>query len=161
FAYDDVGRVKNLQHKNGSGTVLANYTYTYDSASRVTSEKLNGSTTSYAYDDTNQLTDDAVKSYSYDANGNRNMSGYATGSANRMTNDGVYTYTYDNEGNLAKKSKGASAETWTYTYDNRNQLVGVTERSTDGGWTLLFQGTYTYDVLNDRVQADEYVNGSG
>src|SRR5262245_56023801 len=92
---------------------------------------------------------------------NRTMTGYATGAGNRLTNDGVYTYTYDDEGNLTKKSKGASAETWTYTYDNRNQMVGVTERSTDGGGTLLFQATYTYDVFNNRVKAEEYVNGSG
>ncbi len=68
---------------------------------------------------------------------------------------------YDNEGNLTKKSKGASAETWTFGYDNRNQLTGVTERSTDGGGTLLFQGTYVYDVFNNRVETDEYTNGSG
>ncbi len=128
----------------------------------VTSETLNGgSPTSYTYDSTNQLTNDGTKAYSYDANGNRTMTGYQTGAGNRLTNDGVYTYTYDDEGNLSKKSKGASAETWTYTYDNRNQLVGVTERSTDGGGTLLFQGTYVYDVFNNRVEADEYSNLSG
>src|SRR5262245_7428280 len=160
--YDSVGRIENLKHKNGAGSILANYTHTYDLNSRVETEKLNGANpTTYVYDDTNQLTDDAVRSYSYDLNGNRTMTGYATGSANRMSNDGVYTYTYDDEGNLTKKSKGASAETWTYTYDNRNQMVGVTERSTDGGGTLLFQATYTYDVFNNRVKAEEYVNGSG
>src|SRR5215468_7756640 len=89
------------------------------------------------------------------------MAGYTTGADNQLTNNGTYTYTYDNEGNLTKKSKGTSAETWTFTYDNRNQMVGVTERSTDGGGTLLFQGTYVYDVYNNRVEADEYTNGSG
>ncbi|MBI1917342.1 MAG: hypothetical protein HYS12_21795, partial [Planctomycetes bacterium] len=128
----------------------------------MTSETLNGGApTSYTYDYTDQLTNDGTKAYSYDANGNRTMSGYTTGADNQLTNDGVYTYTYDNEGNLTKKSKGASAETWTFGYDNRNQLTGVTERSTDGGGTLLFQGTYVYDVFNNRVEADEYVNGSG
>jgi RHS repeat-associated protein len=162
YSYDAAGRLQNLQHKNGSSTVLANYTYTYDLASRVTSETLNGAApTTYVYDNTNQLTNDGTKAYSYDANGNRTMTGYTTGADNQLTNDGVYTYSYDAEGNLTKKSKGASAETWTFTYDNRNQMTGVTERSTDGGGTLLFQGTYVYDVYNNRVEADEYVNGSG
>jgi RHS repeat-associated protein len=164
YTYDSVGRLQNLQHKNGSGTGLTTltYTYTYDLASRVTSETLNGGApTSYTYDSTNQLTNDGTKAYSYDANGNRTMTGYQTGAGNRLTNDGFYTYTYDDEGNLSKKSKGASAETWNYSYDNRNQLVGVTERSTDGGGMLLFQGTYVYDVFNNRVEADEYTNLSG
>ncbi len=162
YGYDTTGRLQNLQHKNGSGTVLENYTYTYDLESRVTTEKLNGANpTTYVYDNTDQLTNDGVKAYSYDANGNRTMTGYTTGTGNRLTNDPFYTYTYDDEGNLIKKSKGASAETWTFTYDNRNQLIGVTERSTDGGGTLLFVGTYVYDVYNNQVQSDEYVNGSG
>src|SRR5262245_24589711 len=162
YTYDSVGRLQNLQHINGSGVGLTTFTYayTYDLASRVTSETLNGGApTSYSYDSTNQLTNDGTKPYSYDANGNRTMTGYQTGAGNRLTNDG--TYTYDDEGNLSKKSKGPSAETWNYTYDNRNQLVGVTERSTDGGGTLLFQGTYVYDVFNNRVEADEYTNLSG
>ena len=61
--------------------------------------------------------------FSYDANGNRTDPGYVTGSNNQLTNDGVWTYTYDAEGNLRKKSKGASAETWTYAYHNENHLV--------------------------------------
>ena len=55
---------------------------TYDLASRITSETLNGARpTSYAYDVIDELTSDAVNSYSYDLNGNRTMSGYATGPA--------------------------------------------------------------------------------
>src|SRR5215470_5460096 len=103
------------------------------------------------YDNTNQLTDDAVKSYAYDSNGNRTMTGYATTTGNRMTNDGVYTYTYDNAGNVTKKSKGASAETWTYTWDGRNQLIGVEERATDGG-TLQMKATYVNDVWGNRIE---------
>jgi RHS repeat-associated protein len=162
YTYDAAGRLQNLQHKNGSGTLLANYTYTYDLASRVTSETFNGAApTTYVYDNTNQLTNDGTKAYSYDANGNRTMAGYTTGADNQLTNDGVYTYTYDAEGNLTKKSKGASAETWTFSYDNRNQMTGVTERSTDGGGTLLLQATYTYNVFNRRIQEDKWVSGTG
>src|SRR5207249_4245669 len=58
LSYDAVGRITHLQHLNGSGSNLANYTYTYDLASRLTSETLNGTTISYSYDATNQLTGD-------------------------------------------------------------------------------------------------------
>jgi RHS repeat-associated protein len=164
YSYDDGQRLSNLQHKNGSGTLLANYTYTYDLEGRVTAETLNGgAATSYSYDTTNQLTNDGTKAYSFDGAGNRTMSGYTTGADNQLTKDGVYSYSYsyDAEGNLTKKSKGASAETWTFSYDNRNQLTGVTERSQDGGGTLLLQATYTYDVFNRRIQEDKWLSGSG
>jgi YD repeat-containing protein len=158
YGYDSAGRLQTLQAKNGSGTTLENFTYTYDLASRVTSQQVNGATTSYQYDATNQLTSDGVKSYSYDANGNRTMTGYQTGTGNQLTSDGVYSYSYDANGNLIKKTKGASAETWTFSYDNRNQLVGVQERATDGG-TLLVQATYVYDVFNNRIEDDEWASG--
>ena len=55
---------------------VANYVNALDLANRITSETLNGGTpTNYAYDNTNQLTDDSVLSYSYDLNGNRTMPG--------------------------------------------------------------------------------------
>jgi RHS repeat-associated protein len=164
-SYDNVGRLTNIVDRDSTATTFEYYTYTYDLNSRATSETLNASTTTWTYDKTDQIASEATGSgttnYTFDANGNRTMAGYTTGTANRLTNDGVYTYTYDNEGNLTKKSKGASAETWTYTYDNRNQMIGATERSTDGGGTLLFMGTYAYDVFNNRIQSDEYTNGIG
>src|SRR5262249_48040041 len=106
FSYDGSGRLTNLQHQYASGTLFANYTYTYDLASRVLTEALNGATKTYSYDVTNQLTNDSAVTYSYDTTGNRTMTGYQTGSGNQLTNDGTWTYTYDAEGNLSKKSKG-------------------------------------------------------
>ena len=62
----------------------------------------------YTYDDNNELTNDGG-AYTYDANGNRTMSGYTTGTGNQTTNDGTWTYTYDAEGNRTKRSKGAAS----------------------------------------------------
>src|SRR5262249_55749080 len=108
YSYDDAGRVTNLQHKNGSNTLLANYTYTYDAADRVLTEQLNGTPkATYTYDATDQLTNDGSVTYTFDANGNRTMAGYQTGTGNQLTNDGTWTYTYDAEGNLTQKSKGS------------------------------------------------------
>ena len=126
----------------------------------MTSQQINGSTTSYQYDVTNQLTSDGVASYSYDLNGNRTMTGYSTGTGNQLTNDGTYTYSYDAAGNLIKKSEGTYAQTWTYGYDNRNQMIGATERATHGG-TLLVQPTFVYDVFNNRIEDDEWTSSAG
>jgi hypothetical protein len=63
------------------GPVFGGY-YTYDAASRLTAEILNGTTTSYTHDNTNQLTSDGASSYSDDANGNHIMAGYQTGTGN-------------------------------------------------------------------------------
>ncbi len=80
----DAMRVTNIQHKDGGGTIQANFTYTYDLADRVTGAIDNCAAVSYSYDNTNQLTADGSASYSFDANGNRTMAGYAT-------NDGTWT----------------------------------------------------------------------
>ena len=55
------------------------YTFAYDTAGRLTSELDNGTTTSYSYDATGQLTQAGSQSYSYDANGNRNGTGGGEG----------------------------------------------------------------------------------
>src|SRR5207247_6326809 len=153
FTYDPAARLTNLQHLPGSGGPLANYTYTYDLASRLNTEVLNGTTTTYQYDAANELTSDTAHSYSYDLNGNRNSSGYTTGSGNEMTNDGTWTYSYDAEGNLTKKSKGTNAETWTYGYDNANHMVWAKDSATDGGAATTL-ATYVYDALRNRIEKD-------
>ncbi len=137
---------------------MANYTYSYDLASRLTQEQDNGTTTNYGYDNTNELTSAGGTNYSYDLNGNRTMTGYVTGTENQITNDGVWTYTYDAEGNITQKSKGSSAETWTFGYDNLNHLIWAQDRSTPGG-TLTLAATYTYDVFGNRIEKDVWQTG--
>src|SRR5271167_2012045 len=88
YTYSTSGDLTNETFKNGSGsTTIQQATYTYDSAHLVTSEDLNGTTKSYTYDNINELTNDGVATYSYDANGNRNMTVYTTGTGNQMSND--------------------------------------------------------------------------
>ena len=114
YSYDAAARLTNLQHKNSSGTILANFTYTYDQASRMTSQVVNGSTTSYSYDAANELTADGATNWTYDSTGNRTNAGFSQGSnqGDQLSTDGIWTYSYDAEGDLTQKSKGPSAETW-------------------------------------------------
>ena len=79
-----------------------------------------------------------IEAYSYDANGNRTMTGYSTGTNNRLLSDGTHTYTYDFEGNRTKKTVTATGEATEYERDHRNRLVRVTH----------------LDSIGDPVQAD-------
>jgi RHS repeat-associated protein len=160
YAYDGLGRVTNIQHANASGSNLANYTYMYDLASRLTQEQDNGTSITYGYDATSQLTSAGGTNCSYDATGNRTMTGYQTGAGNELVSDNTWSYVYDNEGNLTKKTKGASAETWYFAYDNRNHLTSAKQEQTDGG-TLLMQATYLYDALGNRVEKDVWTSTGG
>jgi hypothetical protein len=90
FSYDAHGNLTHEQHKTGAGVNIENTTLTYDSFNRLTNKQVDGTLTTYQYDATNQLTSDAQASYSYDANGNRNMAHYTTGTGNQTTNDGCH-----------------------------------------------------------------------
>jgi YD repeat-containing protein len=59
-------------------------------------------------------TADGQRTYSYDPNGNRTLTGYQTGPGNRLLSDGTWDYTYDPEGNLTRKVYRTTGETWTY-----------------------------------------------
>jgi RHS repeat-associated protein len=158
FGYDSVGHLTNLQHLDGSGNNIANYVNAFDLASRITSETLNGGTpTTYTYDNTNQLTNDSVTSYSYDLNGNRTMPGYTTGPANEITSDGTWNYYHDQNGNLVGKTNPTTGETWTYAYDNRNRLTSATQTTSEG---LQMQATYVYNALGQRIEKDVTQSGS-
>jgi RHS repeat-associated protein len=159
YLYDVDMRLSNQQQLSGSGTVLANFTYTYDQASRLSTETDNGVTTSYTYDAVNQLTSDGTRNYSYDLSGNRTGGSNNTGSANQLTTDGAWNFTYDNEGNLTKAVRISDGLTWTYSYDNENHLTGAQQRATDGG-TLLQQATYVFDALDNRSEKDLWTSGT-
>ncbi len=159
MGYDAVGRLTNLQHKDGSAVNIANYTHTYDAASRVTTEKLNaGATTTYQYDTTDQLTNDAVVTYTYDPNGNRTMSGYSTGPNNQLTSDGAWNYYADKNGNITQKINPSTGEIYNYSFDNRNRLTTVTDTTSSGA---QMSATYTHDALGQRVQKAVWTASSG
>jgi hypothetical protein len=167
LTYDDERRLTNLTHRNSAGTTLSSYSYQYDDDDRLTDEDWQTTTTTgtlsggrdYGYDAADQLASDGTATYTYDLAGNRTMSGYQTGTANRLTTDGLWTYTYDSEGSLTQKSKGAGLETWFYGYDHRKRMTSA--RQTSNGSTNLLLLTYTYDVLDNRVQEQRWTSGTG
>ncbi len=157
YTYDTDDRLVGLTQTYANGSVLASYVYTYDEASRLTSEVDDGGAPiTYIYDDANQLLQAGSATYGYDATGNRTNTGYVTGPDNQLLNDGTYSYTYDAAGNLLTKTAGTDVT--TYSYDNQNRLVGVIE--TVGG-ALQTQATYVYDVFGNRIETEEYTAAGG
>ena len=157
--YDGVGRMTNLQHLDGIGVNIANYTNTYDLASRITAETLNGGTqTSYSYDSTNELTNDSVVTYTYDLNGNRTMAGYSTNPANELASDGTWDYLYDKNGNIVSKTNISTGEAFSFGYNNRNQLVTAQNTTTSG---VQMQATYVYDAVGQRIEKDVWTLSAG
>ncbi len=88
YAYDDAMRLTTLTHKNGAGTTLASYVFNYDAGSRITSQSIAGTTTTFSYSAADQLTGDGTTTWGYDANGNRNTSGSVPTTGNRLTTAG-------------------------------------------------------------------------
>ena len=75
-----------ITHTSSVAGTLSEFSYTYDAAGRSPSYTGPEGTLNYTYDNTNQLTavsDARTESYSYDANGNRTMTGYTTGTGNQ------------------------------------------------------------------------------
>jgi hypothetical protein len=89
--------------------------------------------------DHNNQTDEP---YSFDANGNRNMTGHTVGSNNRLTTDGTYNYSYDNEGNRIL----------------RGDLRGQGKRRDKTGWELRMKESYR-EGLASRSGPESYAGG--
>ena len=140
--------VTSIVHEDGSGGVLASYSYTYDAAGRLRSETEDGTTTDYTYDAAGQLTEAGSQTYSYDANGNPTGTGYDIGPDNELLSDGTWNYSYDTNGNLTQQVNIADGTTWTYGYNNVQQMVWAIE--TDASSTVLVQANYSYDVFGNR-----------
>jgi RHS repeat-associated protein len=152
-------RVVNLKHRNASDTNLANYTYTYDVADRLTSETRNGTLRDYSYNATDELLGDGVGTFDYDLAGNRNTTGYVTGPKNQYLSDGVFNYFYDNEGNLDHKVRVSDGQRTTFTYDHRNQLTDVERAPAAGPIDLAVE--FKYDVFGNRIEEIADLDGAG
>ena len=79
YSYDNADQVTDIQHSDGSGTVLASYLYGYDADGRVIAQTIDGVPTTYGYDAAGQLTAAGASLYGFDANGNRNTGSNVVG----------------------------------------------------------------------------------
>jgi RHS repeat-associated protein len=161
ITYDAASRVTSIVDGVPGGSTVDSQSYAYDSANRVTSETNAEGTATFTYDNSNELTGvggSRHETYTYDANGNRTMTGYATGSANELTASPGYTYSYDNQGNMTAETQTSTGDVTTFTYDYRNRLVGAVEQNSSHA--VVMQATYVYDALDHRIETDETVSGT-
>lgn len=119
----------------------------------------------FTHDKTSQLTggDHAAagapdETYTYDANGNRTMTGYTT-TNNLTTSDGTYNYAYDDEGNRTRKTTVSSGAYEEYTWDHRNRLTGVTFKTSGGTVTKTVE--HQYDIFNRWTRRHTDPDGPG
>lgn len=160
YSYDALQRLTALTHFNGANAALADYQYAYNLANQLIRKTVNGETTLYNYDRTNQLINadrpgQADEAYSYDPNGNRTNNGFVITANNQVASDGTFNYSYDREGNLTTKTAITTGATTIYSYDHRNRLISVIDRDGNGNPTQTVE--FTYDVF-DRRQS-KTVNG--
>lgn len=157
YTFDNAGRLTALTHAQDT-TTLADYDWVYDAANRITAftDNLHAvESAAYSYDETNQLTgadrsgSSSDEGFTYDANGNRTMSGYTTGDNNQLEADGTFTYDYDDEGNRTKKTNASTGAYVVYEWDHRNRLTAV--RFKTAAHAIMKQVEYEYDVFNRRV----------
>src|SRR5205085_7925422 len=91
YTYDG-NRVTDIQHKDGGTTVLASFSYQYDTAGRLTRAVENGTTTNYGYDVAGQVTSAGATNYAYDGDGVAHNTGDVTGVDNQLQSDGTWNY---------------------------------------------------------------------
>ncbi|MBC8351077.1 MAG: hypothetical protein H8E66_03770 [Planctomycetes bacterium] len=154
YTYDTLGHLTDLEYENGGTDLFTPYEWSFDNMNRVTQFIGADGTTDYTYDKTSQLTDaghtfQSDETYTYDANGNRTMTGYTTGDNNQLTNDSTYSYEYDDEGNRTKRTDDTTFEETHYEWDFRNRLTKVTEKDDMGSTTKVVE--FTYDVFSRRI----------
>jgi RHS repeat-associated protein len=152
FSYDNADRLTTITHSSSSAGALATFSYSYDGASQITQYTGPEGTLTYTYDQSGELVgvgNARSESYSYDLNGNRNMTGWTTGTNNELTADGTNTYAYDNEGNLLSQTRLSDGQATAYTWDYRNRMTQVVVKTSAG--VTVTNDVFTYDVENRRI----------
>lgn len=157
-SYDTRNRVTQILLKNSSHSTLQTQTWTYDDGSNVATHVVSGVTTTFEYDDIDQLTSESRSgysaSYTYDANGNRatkTLGGttqtYNYDDADKLTSitqggNTVKSFSYDTAGRTTGVTVSGNTTTLAYDYESRITTITYPNQSTN---------TFTYNGLDTRV----------
>jgi len=133
YAYDAFNRLTRASVTNGTGTP---YSYTYDSDGNMLSRSAGSGTTTYAYNDADEL-----------------CWAYAGVSSNAcsLAPSGATTESFDSDGNLTGNSAGAS-----FSYNPKNQTTSVTYAG-----VTLSNLAYTDTGQQTRVSAGSTIFDNG
>ncbi len=158
FGYDARGRQISVDHKTSANVVLSEEDYVYDVGGNLTSKTVNGVSTTYTYDDIDQLLSESRSgysaSYTYDANGNRSsktLGGvtetYTNDDADKLTQikiggSTVKSFGYDTAGRTTSVTTGAGTTSVAYDYEGRISTITYPSSATN---------TFAYNGLDTRV----------
>lgn len=146
YTYDELNRLTKETLRDGSSIE-----YTYDAAGNRATKKVGANTTTYGYNEANELTTVGGTTYAYDKNGN-------------LIDDGSKLYEYDYNNRLTKvtnKSNGIEVASYEYDADGRRtkKTVGttVTKYYYDGDSTRVLYETDGSGNLQVRyIYGDDY-----
>ena len=164
YTYNGDGEITNLLDRNGGGTIVANFTYTYDLADRVLTEVEPG-------DDHHlrlrrrQPVDQRGLAAGHDRlrirrqrqSHQREQRRRPRQPAHDRRQLELHVRCRRQPGPEGRRATGPDhGITWTYTYNNENQMTTAVE--VESGSTIA-SVTYVYDALGNRIEED-YSNGS-
>ncbi|AOT69950.1 RHS repeat domain-containing protein [Geosporobacter ferrireducens] len=129
YQYSKRGEVTKLTNKKTDGTLIDEYTYTYDDNGNQLTKTENRGTTTYTYDSVNRLKEvqepGGIKTtFEYDKAGNRTAQIEVLAGAVKLTN-----YSYNNKNQLERETLQEAGKTIekTYHYDANGNLVSKAE----------------------------------
>ncbi len=185
YSYDTAGRAKIISLYNSSGSIDETRNFTYDKVNNVLTVNDKYGTSTLTYDALNRVISEERTdlgqstykvSYQYDLNGNRIRLGYpgtkrnvrqTFDRANRLatvvddnattttSDDKTTQYSYDPNSNILTEELPNHVVT-TKTYDALNRMTSIVS---DEGATSIYDTTYTFDLLGNRTQVHETVDG--
>ncbi len=148
YTYYKDNLLHTLTNTRADGTVIDNYSYTYDAAHNETSKVDAKGSTAYTYDALNRLKtvtepNGRTTSYTFDRAGNREREAISEGS-----NTTVNYYRYNEQNRLFEVTtavNGVNTSTTHYSYDNNGNMTSVTVNGT-------VTAVNTYDGLNQLIK---------
>ncbi|MBB5803447.1 RHS repeat-associated protein [Saccharothrix ecbatanensis] len=173
YDFDPLDRIRKLTKKSAVGAVLETEDYVHDANSNVTTQTLEGKTTTFSYYFNRLLTassSGATASYNYDpfgrldtvAGGGQIVESYSYDGFDRTTQHGkldggalkTTTYAYDPLDRTT--SKTADGKTTDFAY------LGLTDKVVSEEITGQLQRTYQYDSFGQRLtQIKKDTDGTG
>lgn len=155
YTYYEDNTLKTLTNKKADGTIIDNYSYTYDATHNIISKTDSKGITNYKYDSLNRLLtvsepNGKNTAYTYDQSGNRQTEIVTQGSATQVT-----SLSYNEQNRLVSTTVTVNdviLEVKNYSYDNNGNVTKILRTPYTNGVAQPSQLTENiYDSLNQLI----------